>query len=139
MMAFSNRAFLNRGGTSEENPIISGAAIRARLYKHNSNETIRKCWVTVDGDVFFDVTSLVVTETHQAYVDIVAGTHLSSGASPILNTIHFTTSNDQHAKINVWVVNPPAAMITLDGYNRSGWNRPLIYPRYRTEDEEGEE
>lgn len=121
---------LNNGGTDPQNPILSGIRLKATLYKHNEDETLRKCWVQADGEVFYNVTSSVNESATFMVVNLVAGTQLKSDTTPKRNVIHFTTSGHRHARGVVWVVDLPDTMITLDGYDARSWERPFIYPVY---------
>lgn len=124
------RPQLNRGGTTPDNPIMEGAALRIRLMKHDADETLRQCWVVANDRVISKLTSIVQITTHEMFVDVAIGNHILIGVPPVLNVIHFTTSRHRHARAFLWAANQPAAMITLDGYNGADWEKPFIYPYY---------
>lgn len=130
----NERPWLNHGGTSPDNPLLEGMAVRLRLQKHDANETLRQCWVVSEGRVFKKLTPIVVETTHEMTVDIVIGEHVEATLPPKQSVIHFTTSRHRHARAFIWAAPQPAAMITLDGYNGANWQRPLIYPYYREEE-----
>jgi hypothetical protein len=123
---------VNRGGSAEDNPILDQESLVIKLYKHDSTEAIRKCWVQVGKKIFSNLTDLVTSTREELSVNVTAGVHLQAGASPVKNTIHFTTSGHRHAKNDLWVVTRPAVMIALDGYNAEDPERPLIYPYYKS-------
>jgi hypothetical protein len=118
---------LNNAGDFRENPIVAGAAFRIYYHKHSSEEQFRQCWITVDGEVFADLTDRCFEESTYAYVDVVAGTDLESGAPPVLNVIHFSTSFDT-TKVGTWVADVQAvSVITMDGYDGRSANNPYVY------------
>lgn len=125
----SDRAQINHGGGSADNPVVSGLPLRLRIAKHNASETLRKAWVVYDGAVFKVITERAVDGDYEITIDITAGTHLSAGDPARLNVIHVTTSEHRHARVFVYCATQPA-MITLDGYDASDWQKPLIYPLY---------
>lgn len=121
---------LNHGGSTPDNPLISGASLSLRIAKQDADETIRKAWATADGEVFSDMTGVATVTEYEISVPIEAGIHLKSGSTPVLNQIHVTTSQHRHARADVYVVDHPQVFIALDGYDGSDWTEPLIYPLY---------
>ena len=122
--------WLNHGGTTRQNPVLSGMAFRLVLKKHNAAETLRKAWVVVGKSVFANLTSLATETDYEITIDVVAGSHLQAAATPVRNVVHFTTSGHRHARGLVFCATQPAAMIHLDGYSGHDPQLPLIYPVY---------
>jgi len=121
---------LNNGGYSDENPLISGMVHHASLHKHNSDETLKHCWVSVGSTIYSNLTSRCVTTDEEISVKITEGTDSSAGSPlSIKNVIHFTTT-EGHYKGDFYVLQRPPIMITLDGYNAENMGEPLIYPVY---------
>ena len=125
-----DNAWLNHGGNTPDNPLVSGAAFTLKLSKQDSNETLRKVWVNAGKSVISNVTSLAVVTDFEITVPVVAGVHLRAGSPAVKNVVHFTTSKHRHARAIVWVASRPAVMITLDGYNAEDPDKPLIYPLF---------
>lgn len=126
-----NKPWLNHGGTSADNPILSGAAFTIRLSKQDSSETLKKCYVVTGKVVFKSLTNEAIETDYDITVPVIAGTHLKSGSTPQKNVIHFTTTSHRHARAVVWVADVPPVFITLDGYNANDPDYPLIYPLYQ--------
>lgn len=126
-----NFATLHHAGSAEDNPVLEDVALRIKLHKNGSDETLRKCWVQVGQAVFKDLTLTAVSTKEEITVDIVAGVDLSAAASAIKNIVHFTTSRHRHVSTDIWVATRPDVMITLDGYNAEDPTKPLIYPFFR--------
>lgn len=124
---------LHHAGTDQDNPILSGLAIRINLYKQSDEQQVKKCYVIVDGEVWVDLTDRVVETDTLAYVDVTTGVDLAADFPAKKNVVHFTTTPHNNSKRIIWVATEPAAMITLDGYNAKDPVKPLIYPIYRTE------
>lgn len=119
---------LNHGGSSPDNPILDGMALTLRLAKQNADETLRQVWVTVDGSVFGKLTPLATVGEFAITVPLIVGQHLSVGFPAVANVVHFTTSLHRHAQTTVYCADVPPVVITLDGYDGSDWERPVIYP-----------
>lgn len=126
-----NFATLHHAGSAEDNPVLEDVALRLKLSKNGSDETLRKCWIQVGQAIFKDLTLIAVSTDDEITVDLVAGTDLSASSPPVKNVVHFTTSRHRHVSTDVWVATRPPVMITLDGYNASNPDEPLIYPFYR--------
>ena len=120
---------LNNGGDSVENPILAGLHFRATLNKHNAEETLRRCWVSVNDAVFTDLTSSCVTTDYTIYIDLESDVDFSYDDPPVKNTLHFTTTNC-HVKAHIYVATQPDAMVLLDGYNANQILEPIIVPMY---------
>lgn len=119
---------VNHGGSSPDNPILSGMSLTLRLAKQGAGETLRQIWVTVDGRVFSKLTNLATITEFAITVPVVVGTELSVGFPAVENVVHFTTSLHRHAQATIYCADTPPVVITLDGYNGSDWQRPVIYP-----------
>jgi len=118
---------LNLGGTDADNPILTGQALTIRLNKQDATETLRKAWVIANGQVFATITDLASVSDFQIDFNVVSGTHLKSGSSPVRNEIHITTSSHRHTKIVVWVSDLPAVKVLLNGYDGNDPNKPYIF------------
>ena len=124
----AGKPVLNHGGDSSDNPVLSGMTLTLKLAKQGTTETLRQVWVTVGDEVHAKLTPLAVATEFEITVPIKAGEHLRSGSSAVKNIVHFTTSEHRHAKAVVWCADQPSVMVTLDGYNASDWQKPLLYP-----------
>jgi len=124
------RPWLNHGGTSQDNPIVFGAALTLKLNKQDATETLRKVWVNVGKAVFLNLTPMATVGAYDITVPVIAGSHLQAGFPPVKNVVHFTTSQHRHARAVIWVAARPPVMITLDGYNGEDSDKPLIYPLF---------
>lgn len=124
-------ARLNHGGSAPDNPLLEGMKGTLVLAKHNAGETLKQCWVAVGGEVFAKLTDLATETDYEIRVDFEVGVHLDVGTSGAKNVVHFTTEPQRHAKQTVYAAPQPQAMITLDGYDASDPEFPLIYPIYQ--------
>lgn len=121
--------YLNHSGDSADNPILSGIHHRVTLYKHDSAETLLRCWVRASGAEYGDLTARCTTTATTVYVDIVAGTDTLAGEPAVCNELHFTTT-DRHVKAQFYVASQPSHKILLNGYDANDDDTPLIWPWY---------
>lgn len=119
---------VNHGGSSPDNPVLAGMSLMLRLAKQDTSETLRQIWVTVAGEVYSKLTGLATTGEFTITAPVIVGTDLSAGFPAVKNVVHFTTSLHRHAQATIYCAEVPPVMITLDGYDGSDWQRPVIYP-----------
>lgn len=124
----NERPWLNHGGDTPDNPLISGSSLTVRLFKQDQSETLRQAWVNVGKAVHRRLTGIAVINEFDITIAITVGIELLADSVPVRNVIHFTTSQHRHARAVIYCATQPSVMIALDGYNASNPTFPLIYP-----------
>lgn len=124
---------VNNAGDCPENPLVEGMAYRIYLHKHGTSAAIRKCWVSHDQASSEDATELttsVVVNEQEAYVDVLVGDELKVGTPPRLNVIHWTTDDSVHEKRAVYCAGHPPHEVLLDGYDAQDPMKPYVVHRF---------